>query len=394
MQRLTDAGLALLVAVAVAAYATAAVTSCASTHAVSTVSGVTTADAPATPGPPAEDALPRPVLGVSINLYHLDDPAPLTAAIDRIADLGFNTLQVVTPVFQRDGAAAAPARIVARLHGPTDDTLRLALTHARQRGLTTALMMQVNFTHPRGNEWRGKLLPPDWPTWWAGYRDALAQYADLAAESNADALSVGCELLTTQQPQQADAWAETIAIARERFSGTLYYSTNWDAYASFPSWHELDVIGISGYWDLTRTAANRDRTTDAEVLDRWQRIRRELDEYATRLDMPLLVTEVGYPALPWALRDPWNYLLGDGTLDTAAQARAYRLLAEAWAPALAEQRSTNTAPTDRLAGLVLYEWDLYHDPATHTGYALDRPATLDALAPLLDTVRETAKPTP
>lgn len=379
--RLADAGLTLLVSLALGVYLATAFASCGTPHATATP-----AEPPTSPPPPPEasqaDALPRPVLGVSINLYHLDDHHRLTATIDRIADLGFNTLQVVTPIFQRDGAAARPARLTAAGRGPTDDTLRLALTHARQRGLATALMMQVNFTHPRGNEWRGKLLPPDWPAWWDGYRDALADYADLAAATDTTAFSVGCELLTTQQPSHANAWRTTIALARDRFPGTLYYSTNWDAFASFPCWPDLDTIGISGYWDLTTHADDADRPTDHELLDRWQAIQQDLTAFADRLGRPLLVTEVGYPALPWALRDPWNYLLGDAALDTAAQARAYRTLATAWSPLIAD----NDSP---LIGLVLYEWDLYHDPATHSGYALDRPDTLDAIAPLLHAARPT-----
>jgi hypothetical protein len=347
--------------------------------------------------------LPRPTVGVTLNLWHLDDATRLTAAIDRIAELGFNTVQVVTPVFQRDGAAAGVERIVQPGMGPTDDTLGVALAHARRRGLATSLMMQVNFTHPRGNEWRGKLLPPDWSAWWSSYRRHLVEHAELADRHGATAFSVGCELLTTQQPRQAGAWRETIALARDRFGGRLYYSTNWDAYASFPAWAELDVIGISGYWDLTTASADRDAPTDAELRVRWREVQAGLTAFADRLDRPLVVTEVGYPALPWALRDPWNYLLGDASLDADLQARAYRALADAWRPVLDRHRPATPSPTEpdptepdpaRLHGLILYEWDLYHDPDTHTGYAIDRPATLDALAPLLSPSAASSADTP
>jgi len=387
-QGLARAGLSLLVVMAVGLYLAVAMSACMATG---RDAGPDAEPVPTRPDPPAPEphaALPTPTFGVTINLWHVRDPDRLTDAIDRVADLGFNTLQVVTPVFQRDGAAPAVERVVGPHHGPTDEAIALALTHAKRRGLATALMMQVNFTRPRGNEWRGKLLPPDWPAWWAAYRDRLVEFAELAAEHDADALSVGCELLTTQQPRHAEPWRETIALARQAFPGTLYYSTNWDAYASFPAWRALDLVGISGYWDLTAAAADPDVATDDEVLARWADIQRNLAAFADRLDRPLLVTEVGYPALPWALRDPWNYLLGDASLDAAAPARAYRLLARAWLPRLTARRSAAPGPADfpTLLGLVLYEWDLYHDPATHTGYALDRPGTLDALGPLFEAV--------
>src|SRR5436190_1620972 len=55
---------------------------------------------PAPPLPP-----PAPVIGFAINLHHTDHVDLYFKAIDQMAADGFNTIEVLTPAFQRDGAA-------------------------------------------------------------------------------------------------------------------------------------------------------------------------------------------------------------------------------------------------------------------------------------------------
>jgi hypothetical protein len=327
------------------------------------------------------------MVGMTLNLYHPDSLEPYLAALDEIADMGFNTVQIVTPIFQRDGAAPQVQVIQGPGFGPTTQQLTELFQHAKSLGLRVALMPQVNLTNPRGNEWRGKIQPPRWSAWWNSYETALNHFLDLAVQSDIDVFCVGCELLTTQKPEHLDRWRKIIAHARARFPGLLIYSTNWDSYDKPGFWDQLDAVGISGYWDLTEDAANESFPTDDELQKRWARIRSGVLSFAQSQGRPVLLTELGYPALPWALRDPWNYINTDRVLaDGDAQARAYASFIRAWnelikPPAAQNQpvqfASDGLALADppggdpRVAGVFFYEWDPHRRGGDHdTGYGI------------------------
>ena len=349
------------------------------------------ATAPATRG---EDSAPAAksrtlpatgMIGVGMNFYHVGDATFVLEAIDDIAEMGFTGVQIVTPVFQRDGASERVEVIEGDGRGPRRADLLAVMRRAKERGLTVSLMPQVNLTDPRGNEWRGKIEPAPgsapgtapapgsepalggWDAWWDSYIDAIGRFADLAAEAEADVFVVGCELLTTLRPEHDAAWSRVIDTCRTRFPGALTYSTTWDTYGRVRFWDQLDLIGISGYWDLTAGAAD-DTPTDAELAARWREIREDLAAFAEAKGKPILVTEVGWPSLPWALRDPWNYVPDSDTpADVEAQTRGYRSFIAAWGDAFEvtkhdgrDARPAKAGPTDSaFLGVYFYEWGLY-----------------------------------
>ncbi len=321
---------------------------------------------------PASQATPlsRPVLGMSINVYHAPDMAPYREAIDGIADLGCNTLQIVTPMFVENGASRRVEILVGPDRGPSRADLLDLIRHARARGLRVHLMPQVNLYAPRGNEWRGKISPDDWPGWWASYHDAMIGWADLAAASGVDLFVVGCELLSTQGPEHEHRWRSLIADCRARFRGELTYSTNWDRFDRVLFWDALDAIGISGYWDLTRGAADPTQPTAGELARRWRGIRERVLRFAEDADRPILFTEIGYPSLPWALRNPWNYLNNGAPARHDVQARGYRAFVAAWRDLLAPPAADALADP-RVAGVCFYKWDIHGDGGpTDTGYGI------------------------
>ena len=316
--------------------------------------GATTAAAPATAA--AGPRFPAPLIGVGMNLYHVGDVGFVLDAVDEIAAMGFNAVQIVTPLFQENGASERVEVIEGDGRGPVRADLLAVMRRAKERGMTVSLMPQVNLTDPRGNEWRGKIEPDGpggWRAWWESYEAAIVSFGDLAAEAEADVFVVGCELLTTLRPEHGDAWRRVIAACRSRFQGVLTYSCTWDTYGRVVFWDRLDLIGISGYWDLTVDADDRDAPTDTELAARWRSIRADLEAFAEAEGKPILITEVGWPSLPWALRDPWNYVPeGEIPPDAAAQARGYRSFVAAWGDAL-QQRD------DPFLGVYFYEWGLF-----------------------------------
>ena len=144
----------------------------------------------------------RPLAGFTINLHHTEQLPLYVQSIDEIAELGADSLQIITPAFQAHGASPQPRVEAGPGHGPHAHQLEMLLKHARKRGLSTALMPIVLFTEPRGNEWRGKTSPPDWDQWWAGYRQVIDHFLDIAVECDVDLFSIGSEPRTNTSFKQ------------------------------------------------------------------------------------------------------------------------------------------------------------------------------------------------
>ncbi len=300
--------------------------------------------------------------GFALNVHHTDQLDLYLQAINEQAQLGCNSLLVLTPAFQRDGAAADISIQVGPGRGPARHQLLVLLEHARLRGMTTCLMPVVLFTQPRGNEWRGKISPEDWDAWWESYADMLRYFINIANEAGVDALAVGSELLSTERDTQR--WSDLIAEVRRHYGGRLVYSTNWDHYHTPQFWSHLDAIGISGYWDLT-AGAPKAGPTDEQLQQRWVQIREKLLAFSQTQQRPVLLMELGYPSLPWALKSPWNYVAEtDVPADHQAQARGYQSFLRAFTHDL-------TSADGPLAGVYFYAWDPYHRGGPRdTGYGV------------------------
>ncbi len=312
-----------------------------------------------------------PFIGAALNLYHTDQLDLYLRAIDQIADTGFSAVQIVTPMFQTDGASPGVGVEVGPDRGPSPEAIAALLRHAKARGLATMLMPQVNFTDPRGNEWRGKLQPEQWGPWWASYRQTIDRFLDIAIENDVDVFVVGCELLTTHKPEHQDRWRGIIDQARTRYNGLLTYSTTWDTYHKVGFWDHLDAIGVSGYWDLTTLAADPQHPTPDALQARWHEIKQSLLAFAQSRGKPVLLTEVGYPSLPWALKDPWNYVNSQNApADHDAQAAGYRAFISAWNGAIAPPGSAILGDS-RAWGVFFHKWDPYHQGGPDdTGYGM------------------------
>lgn len=338
--------------------------------------------ADATPSP--NQSLTHPLRGFAISLHHTDQLNLYLQAIDEMAAMGCNSVEVATPVFQTDGASQQINIETGPGRGPSREQLIELLKYAKSQGLHTALMPQVLFTHPRGNEWRGKIHPDQWDPWWQSYQNMIDYFLDIAIETGVDLFSVGSELISTER--QIDRWTTLIAHARRRYDGLLTYSTNWDHYHVPTLWQHLDMIGVSGYWDLT-IDAQHEPPTHEELTERWIDIREKLLAFAATQDRPILFTEVGYPSLPWALKDPWNYVNSDDApADPRAQHMGYAAFLSAWQNLLAERPNPNV-----MAGVFFYEWDPYHQGGPQdSGYGVRGKPVFDQLKKWFRLKRPTA----
>ena len=135
------------------------------------------------------------------------------------------------------------------------------------------------------------------------------------------------------------------------------------------------MIGVSGYWNMTE-GAEYDPPTADDLANRWRDIRKKLLAFAEAQNRPILFTEIGYPSLPWALKDPWNYVNGQGAaVDTKTQAAGYQAFVSAWDDLLIDRPNTGL-----LSGVFFYAWDPYHAGGDgDTGYGVRGKPALDLL---------------
>ena len=321
-------------------------------------------------------AYPRPVVGFNINLHHTQYLPKYVQAIDEIAGLGCTHLQIVTPMFQTSGASDSVAIAVGPGRGPTRAQLVTLLAHAKKRGLATSLVPIVLLTKPRASEWRGKIKPGDWDAWWSAYQRAIDYFVDIAIETDVGLFSVGSELISTEK--QRDRWNALIARVRDKYSGLLMYSGNWDHYHVPVFWDQLDVIGASGYWNLTRGATSDAPASDVLLRSNWRQVHGQVMKFARDKGKPFLLTEVGYPSLPWGLKHAWNYVNKEGVdADAHTQARGYDAFFDVWSGDL---RSHDGATDRPFFGVFFYAWDPYNQGGPRdTGYGVRGKPALDVV---------------
>ncbi|MDY7109991.1 MAG: hypothetical protein SYC29_15270 [Planctomycetota bacterium] len=320
--------------------------------------------ASAPPGGDDDDhAPPRPLLGFALNCHHIDDLPLYLDSVDAIADLGANALIVVTPMYQERVDSTTIRRL--RSSCPTREQLVAILRRGSGRGLYTILMPIVLIEEPREKEWRGVIDPDDWPAWWTSYDRFIGHFLAIAGEADVDMFVVGSELNSTEH--QLERWERVIARARRVFDGPLTYSANWDRYEQVTLWPLVDAIGVSSYFELARDIPG---APVEAIIEAWRPKREKLLATAEQWERPLLLSEVGYPSLPWANAHPWNYVAEDGQqADHAAQARCWKAFFDAWADTIAD-------PDGPVLGFCGYRWDPYRSGGEDdTGYGvLGKPA--------------------
>jgi hypothetical protein len=156
----------------------------------------------------------------------------------------------------------------------------------------------------------------DWKAWFRNYGEYILAHARQAEAAGADMLCVGRELDRTVLRREAD-WRDLIRRIRGLYHGPLTYSANFDTYRGLGFWDSLDFIGVSAYFSLSDASD----PSPAELAQGWDRALAPLAELSHRFDRPVLLTEVGYPAIAGAARSPWHE--GPGPADVWLQSRLY-----------------------------------------------------------------------
>jgi hypothetical protein len=293
---------------------------------------------PSDEGRLAETGAP-PVRGVALGLFATEPNHDYTPQLEEVAALGATHVAIVVTHFQRDVFSHEIYADSERT--PREATVRQALRQARRLGLRTFLFPYVRVADKIAPEdWRGTLRPEEREAWYRSYGDWIAGLARLAERESVDIFSLGSEM-STMDVDTAE-WSAIIRRAREAYSGQLTYSANWDHYDRVEFWQELDLVGLTGYFELV-APDNTDPTLD-QVVHGWREWHVRLMRWQARHSRPLLMTEVGYRSNDGAAAFPWRWGEEEPQLDLEEQRVAYEAFTRVW---------SNDA---RLGGVFFWNW--------------------------------------
>ena len=277
--------------------------------------------------------------------------------LDEIVAVGATDLAVVTRWSQRDVRASRIAPLAGLT--PSDELLLWVMRRARALGLRVFLLPTLHLQERAQGDWRGKLRPDDPDAWWASYEAFVTHHARQAQLARAHMMAVGSELLSLER--ERSRWLRVIAKARDAFSGQLTYSANWDHFEVVSFWDKLDVVGMTGYQELSHEPWPSQEQLRAGFDPLRQRLRLWADEHERRY----MFTEIGFPSHAQGCARPWDYT-SQAPAAPELQARCLQALFEVW------------HQDKRLEGVYIWNWFGPRDPEDR-GYSLRGKPAEDVL---------------
>ena len=174
---------------------------------------------------------------------------------------------------------------------PTNESIARAITQAHNLGMKVMLKPMIDLLETEEvlpwPPWRGEILPSD--EWFESYSNFIDYFASFAERNDVDLFCIGCELKETTQANQH--WEKIISGVREHYSGSLIYAADWSNYQKIDWWSSLDYVGIDAYFPLTILRYN---PTFEELKKAWVRYTKDLENWHSTIDKPIIFTEIGY----------------------------------------------------------------------------------------------------
>ncbi len=243
--------------------------------------------------------------------------------LEYLADQGVEWISVTPFAYGHKNKSLPPegGYRPSRFRGESRGGISEVIDQAHALGVKVLLKPHIWFSTE--NAWRGDIAmesEKDWDTWFTMYEEFLAPFVALAAEKKVAAFCVGCELAGTIG--RDDQWRALIARIREKYNGELTFAANWHReFEEIAFWDDLDWIGVQAYFPLTTSES----PTEEQLCAGWARWKKDLAKVAIARKKPVVFTEIGYRPEVDNGREPWGWRI-TGTVDTAAQARAFSAL--------------------------------------------------------------------
>jgi len=210
---------------------------------------------------------------------------------------------------------------------PSDESLIKAIGWAKELGLKVMLKPHLDLAKDIPGAWRGEIdhyTDEDWTRWFESYRDFVVHYARIAQERDVELFCVGTEL-TNPAVLKPELWKEiVIKDVKKVYQGLLTYAANWkDEYQDVEFWDELDFAGIDPYFPLS----NEDKPSLEELKEAWKKYLIEIEDWQSKIEKPVIFTEIGYKSSTGAARAPWEHVPGRRA-ELELQANCYKALLE------------------------------------------------------------------
>ena len=255
--------------------------------------------------------------GVMVLIYG-NDPTfdfKVRVELNRLVDLGANSVGLVFPIYQTTGQSADVHNDPTRT--PSADRIAMFVREAHRRGFTVLLRPLLDeHSLALDGQWRGTIQPASVDAWFQAYQDVILGYARLAQQEQVDALGIGSEFNSLEG--HSAQWLRLISLVRQAYSGLLTYSsTSGNGYpAGFAS--ALDFLGVDAYYPMgVQAGASVD---DLELA--WRPWAAELARIQTASGKPVVITEIGTPSRTGSYLTPWTLQPG-APLDLETQRRYY-----------------------------------------------------------------------
>ena len=279
--------------------------------------------------------------------------------VTTIAQTGAKWMTIVVTQYQYDVNSTS---IYPTSETPTNNDLITIIANAKAQGMKVTLKPHVDL-QSNTSLWRGNIGESfngaQWNTWFASYKTFINSYASLAAANGVDHFVVGTELVNTSS--QETKWREVIAEVRNNFSGLLSYTANHSGdETSINWWDALDLIGVSGYYNLT--TSNNPSVTALKTA--WQAHRNILANLHAQWNKPIIFNEIGYRSSDGANKQPWCFSCA-GAIDLQEQVDTYNAFFEVF------------IDEPWLAGAYFWGWNTRNDRSgnCNDGYsAYNKPA--------------------
>lgn len=258
--------------------------------------------------------------GIALGLFSADPKYDYKPALQEMRDAGATHAAIAWVWWQDDLRATEIKRVPA--WSPTDAQIVQAIKDAKALGMKVMAFPILRLIKTeRRDEWRGKIAPRDEDAWWKSYGAMMLEAARLSTEGGADRLAIGSELLSRESMRAR--WAKVIAdVRRETPKLELCYSANWDHFREVSFWDLVDVVGVTAYFELTRSNEAEVR----ELMLAWMGIKAVLAEFSAHAGKKLVITEIGYPSLDGAAVYPWDETRKTA-IDLEEQRRGYEAFA-------------------------------------------------------------------
>ncbi|MEW5758272.1 MAG: hypothetical protein AB1755_02205 [Candidatus Omnitrophota bacterium] len=245
-------------------------------------------------------------------------------SLKQLSDMGVNWVAILTTWYQNNYNTP---KIKKSTKTPSDESLIHAIKTAHDLGMKVMLKPHIDLIDGSDGKWRADIdfaTQEEWDAWFVSYKEIMLHYAQLAQDNDVEMICIGTEL-TRAAVDHSEKWVEMIREIRSIYTkGYLTYAANWyEEFNAIKFWGELDYVGIDAYFPLT---ASQDPSLEQLISD-WQPWVKQVEEFAAKINKPIIFPEVGYKSVVQTADSPWEHI-SNQDINLDLQARCYEALLE------------------------------------------------------------------